>query len=205
MFSLCRRSLPAARPNMHSCSSPSFLFRIVVRTALDEDKKPLQANSVQISVSCIECRLGRVGVVHSNVLADYTQTLWAKPSSVEYADLGDGDFPFKIVVPIKTLGNSYLNFQDYRVFWRVEAGPLPPLSGLRRSANFPQSLTMLPSSVSAPASTNLMIFLSSATIPMFPTGITCHHRLECSLPPSLVPLLSNINSCNRPVLSVLST
>ncbi|EJD05975.1 uncharacterized protein FOMMEDRAFT_77489, partial [Fomitiporia mediterranea MF3/22] len=93
----------------------------VVRTALEEDRKPLHASSVVASVRCIEARLGRVGVVHSNVLVEYTQTLWNKPDSVEWADLGDGEFPFKIVIPAKSPGFTCANFQDYRVFWRIEA------------------------------------------------------------------------------------
>ncbi|KAL5511510.1 hypothetical protein ACEPAH_4727 [Sanghuangporus vaninii] len=93
----------------------------VVRTNLDEDRKPLLASSVYASVRCIEARLGRVGVVNTNVLVEYTQVLWSKPNGVDWADLGDGEFPFKIVVPTKTPGFTYANFQDYRVFWRIEA------------------------------------------------------------------------------------
>lgn len=188
---------------LHSGSS---YFSTVVRTALDEDKKPLQASSVQVSVSCIECRLGRVGIVHSNVLVEYSQTLWSKSASVEYDELGDGDFPFKIIIPIKTLGHSYLNFQDYRVLWRVEAGALLYSTLLNLSdADLPQSLIMLPFSGSALANINLMTSLLSAMMPTSPVGTIFHRRPECSLPPSLVPLLSNISSCNQIILSDHST
>ncbi|KAI5123310.1 hypothetical protein M0805_009331 [Coniferiporia weirii] len=93
----------------------------VVRTTLDEDRKPLLASCVQASVRCIEARLGRVATAHSNVLVEYTQTLWTKPHDVDWADLGDAELPFKIVIPANSPGFSYANFQDYRVFWRIEA------------------------------------------------------------------------------------
>ncbi|KAH8117491.1 hypothetical protein DFH11DRAFT_1817426 [Phellopilus nigrolimitatus] len=93
----------------------------VIRTTLDEDRKPLHASSVHASVRCIEARLGRVGIVHSNVLVEYTQTLWTKPHGVDWAELGDAEHPFKIVIPSKSPGFSCANFQDYRVFWRIEA------------------------------------------------------------------------------------
>lgn len=80
------------------------------------------------SVRCIEARLGRVGVVHSNVLIEYNQVLWSKPPGVDWAELGDAELPFKIVIPPKTPGFTCANFQDYRVFWRIEAGALPSLA-----------------------------------------------------------------------------
>ncbi|THH05076.1 hypothetical protein EW145_g5064 [Phellinidium pouzarii] len=93
----------------------------VIRTTLDEDRKPLLASSIQVSVACIEARLGRVGVMHSSVHTEYTQILWMKPDSVEWEELGDAEHAFKIVIPANSPGFSFANFQDYRVFWRIEA------------------------------------------------------------------------------------
>ncbi|KLO10700.1 hypothetical protein SCHPADRAFT_892161 [Schizopora paradoxa] len=105
----------------------------VVRTKLEQDRKPILASSIVVSVKCVESRIGRFGVSHSNVLAEYSVTLWSataaatsSPSSpvsptVQYAELGDSEHPFRIVVPADTLGHSSLNFQDYKISWRVEA------------------------------------------------------------------------------------
>lgn len=98
---------------------------LVVRATLDEDRRPLQGYSITVSVRCIEARLGRLGVIHSNVLVDYTQTLWTKPPDLEWADVGDAEHHFRIVIPPDSPGFTYANFQDYRVFWRIEAGRLP--------------------------------------------------------------------------------
>ncbi|TFK64083.1 hypothetical protein BDN72DRAFT_286614 [Pluteus cervinus] len=93
----------------------------IVKTKLDDDLKTLQAKSITISVRCYEARLGRVSVVHSNILVDHTTTLWSKPDDADYAPIGDLEFPFKIVVPTKTAGFSTAVFVDYRCSWRVEA------------------------------------------------------------------------------------
>ncbi|KAJ7109201.1 hypothetical protein C8R44DRAFT_801886 [Mycena epipterygia] len=93
----------------------------VVRTKLDADLKPLQAKSITISVRCYEARLGRFGVMHSNVLVDYTQVLWSKPDDEDYADIGDLELPFRIAIPAKVAGFSTVSFPEYRATWRVEA------------------------------------------------------------------------------------
>ncbi|KAJ7273539.1 hypothetical protein B0H12DRAFT_1089906 [Mycena haematopus] len=95
----------------------------VVRTKLDVDQKPLQAKSVTISVRCYETRLGVLGVVHSNVLVDYTQVLWSKPDSdQDYADIGDLELPFRIIIPAKVAGFSTASYASvYKCSWRVEA------------------------------------------------------------------------------------
>lgn len=56
------------------------------------------------------------------MLAEYPETLWSKPATAQWGEVGDLELQFKITVPVKTPGFSYVNFQDYRVFWRVEAG-----------------------------------------------------------------------------------
>lgn len=97
-----------------------------VRTRLDDDQRPLQSSSITISVRCYESRL-RLGSVRTNTLLDATQTLWAKPDGSQWGDVGDLDLPFKVTLPAKTAGFSTANFQDYRIFWRVEASEYYPL------------------------------------------------------------------------------
>ncbi|KAJ7752027.1 hypothetical protein B0H16DRAFT_1547146 [Mycena metata] len=95
----------------------------VVRTKLDPDNKPLQAKSITISVRCYETRLGLLGVMHSNVLVDYTQVLWSKPDGDhDYADIGDLELPFRITLPAKVAGFSTASYASaYKCSWRVEA------------------------------------------------------------------------------------
>ncbi|EJD53046.1 hypothetical protein AURDEDRAFT_110837 [Auricularia subglabra TFB-10046 SS5] len=93
----------------------------IIRTRLDADGRPLQCKSIDVAVRCYEARVGRVGIQHTNVLAEYVQTLWSKPVDRDCEDVGDKDLPFKIVVPQRTKGPSTQNFQTYRVYWRVEA------------------------------------------------------------------------------------
>ncbi|KAJ7905320.1 hypothetical protein B0H14DRAFT_2327083, partial [Mycena olivaceomarginata] len=94
----------------------------VVRTRLDADQKSLQAKSITISVRCYETRLGVLGVMHSNVLVDYTQVLWSKPDNEDYADIGDLELPFRISIPAKVAGFSTASYASvYKCSWRVEA------------------------------------------------------------------------------------
>ncbi|KAJ6496508.1 hypothetical protein C8R47DRAFT_1114347 [Mycena vitilis] len=94
----------------------------VVRTRLDADQKPLQAKSITISVRCYETRLGVLGVMHSNVLVDYTQVLWSKPDDQESADVGELELPFRISIPAKVAGFSTASYASvYKCSWRVEA------------------------------------------------------------------------------------
>ncbi|KAJ7219110.1 hypothetical protein GGX14DRAFT_434660 [Mycena pura] len=95
----------------------------VVRTKLDADLKPLQAKSITVSVRCHETRLGLLGVIHSNVLVDYTQVLWSNPDGEhEYADIGDMELPFRISIPPRVAGFSTASYASaYKCSWRVEA------------------------------------------------------------------------------------
>ncbi|KAF8212418.1 hypothetical protein K438DRAFT_1958157 [Mycena galopus ATCC 62051] len=95
----------------------------VVKTKLDVDGKPLPTKSITISVRCYETRLGVLGVVHSNVLVDYTQVLWSKPDGdQDYADVGDLELPFRISIPAKVAGFSTASYASvYKCSWRVEA------------------------------------------------------------------------------------
>ncbi|KAF7338439.1 hypothetical protein MVEN_02069800 [Mycena venus] len=96
----------------------------VVRTKLDADQKTLPAKSVTISVRCYETRLGVLGVMQSNVLVDYTQVLWSKPDGdhSDYAEIGDLELPFRILIPPKVAGFSTASYSSvYKCSWRVEA------------------------------------------------------------------------------------
>ncbi|KAG9097079.1 hypothetical protein FS749_007097 [Ceratobasidium sp. UAMH 11750] len=93
----------------------------VVRTRLEEDAKPVTASAVTVSLRCYEARIGRVGVIRSNVILEQTQTLWSPPTGSVHGTLGAAELPFKIVLPPTAAGNSNFNLQEYRVYWRIEA------------------------------------------------------------------------------------
>jgi hypothetical protein len=92
-----------------------------VRTRLEEDGKPVAASALTVSLRCYEARIGRVGAVKTNILVEQTQTLWTPPSG-PHAPLGAAELPFRIVLPTSAAGNSTFHLQDYRVYWRIEAG-----------------------------------------------------------------------------------
>lgn len=94
----------------------------VVTTRLDEDRKPILAKSLSVSVRAYESRHSIIGTVHSRLLVDYTQTLWRKPDDQHYAELGDFESTFKITLPKRVAGFSTANYQDYRTYWRLEVG-----------------------------------------------------------------------------------
>lgn len=116
----CRRR-SAFLPCFHIIISSTF-FHLAVRTKLDADLKLLPAKSITISVRCYETRVGRVNNIQSNVLVDYTKILWSKQDGVEFQQIGNLDFPFRISIPAKVAGFSTAAFVDYRCVWRVEAG-----------------------------------------------------------------------------------
>ncbi|TFK27326.1 hypothetical protein FA15DRAFT_586562 [Coprinopsis marcescibilis] len=93
----------------------------LVRTRLDSDFKTLPCKSLTISVRCYESRIGRVNTLQSNILVDYTQTLWQKPDDQDYEHVDVLEFPFRIWVPTAVAGFSTAVFVDYRCTWRVEA------------------------------------------------------------------------------------
>ncbi|KAF8610844.1 hypothetical protein BDV93DRAFT_430987 [Ceratobasidium sp. AG-I] len=93
----------------------------VVRTRVEEDGKPATASAVTVSLRCYEARVGRVGVVKSNILVEQSLTLWSPPSGAVWGSLGATELPFKIVLPANAAGNSTFSLQEYRVYWRIEA------------------------------------------------------------------------------------
>ena len=104
------------------CFISMLIPYVVVRTKLDGDCKPLAARSLTVSVKCYETRVGRVNIVQSNVLVEYTKVLWSKQDGVEFEPIGNLDFPFRISIPAKVAGFSTTAFVDYRCMWRLEAG-----------------------------------------------------------------------------------
>ncbi|KAI8998813.1 hypothetical protein BD414DRAFT_575301 [Trametes punicea] len=93
----------------------------VVRTKLDEDGKAIPARALSISIRCYQSRLTRSRTFRSILVVDHTDVLWVKPHDKEYADVTELEFPFKLTLPKRTPGFSTANYQDYRVFWRLEA------------------------------------------------------------------------------------
>lgn len=100
----------------------------IVRTRLDEDQKPIQAKSITVSVRAYEARSTRLGGNHTRLLVDYSQTLWKKPDGQAFADIGEFESTFKITLPKRVAGFSTANYQDYKTYWRVEAGTHVPCS-----------------------------------------------------------------------------
>lgn len=126
---------PPRFPRIH------VLIRVlVVRTKLDEDGKPIPAKSLSISIRCYQSRLTRSRAVRSTLVVDHTDVLWVKPPHKGYADVGELEFPFKLTLPKRTPGFSTANYQDYRVFWRLEASKSSPsMSRLRAICHLPPS------------------------------------------------------------------
>lgn len=93
-----------------------------VRTRLGDDGNPLMASKVTIAIRCYESRMPRLGVVHTNILFNKTQVLWQAPENQHFAPLGDLDLPFRMSLPPDIAAPSSCHMQEYRVFWRLEAG-----------------------------------------------------------------------------------
>ncbi|PFH52398.1 hypothetical protein AMATHDRAFT_56953 [Amanita thiersii Skay4041] len=93
----------------------------VVGTRVDAEQKILNAKSLSVSVRCYETRHGRINILQSNLLVDYTQVLWSKGDEVEYEAISNMEFPFEITLPVEIAGFSTCVFVDYRCVWRVEA------------------------------------------------------------------------------------
>jgi hypothetical protein len=98
------------------------LVQGVVRTRIQDDHKLMPASRVTVSIKCYEIR-SRFTHSRVNTLVDVTQVLWNNPSLThECTDIGDMDLPFRLVLPADAGGPSTLNFPDYKIFWRLEAG-----------------------------------------------------------------------------------
>lgn len=101
----------------------------IVRTRTDLDSKPILASEITVSLRCYEARLGRIGVIRTNVLFDHTQVLWQKAPDSEWTEVTNVDLPFTISLPPETpAGYSTSNLQSYRVYWKLEASKCHHLS-----------------------------------------------------------------------------
>lgn len=103
------------------CSLISLPCSLVVKVKNEEELKSLQAKSLTVAVKCYESRLGRVNVIATNVLVDQTLVLWEKSPNSVSAEIPDGEYPFKFLIPPDTPGLTTTIFQEYRAYWRVEA------------------------------------------------------------------------------------
>ena len=56
----------------------------IVRTRFDDDRRPILAKSLTVSVRAYEARQTRLGATHTRLLVDYSQTLWKKPEDEQY-------------------------------------------------------------------------------------------------------------------------
>ena len=97
------------------------LSRPVVKIKREEEVKPLAAKTLTIAVRCYESRLGRVNVIATNVVVDQTLVLWEKSPNSASAEVPEGEYPFKLIIPPDTPGLTTTVFQEYRAYWRVEA------------------------------------------------------------------------------------
>lgn len=143
----------------------------VVRTRFDEDQKPILAKSISVSVRAYESRQGRTGSHHSRLLVDYTQTLWRKPDDVPYTELGEFEQPFRITLPKRVAGFSTANYQDYRTYWRLEAGAYTsPLTFLRTSFD----LVLTSSPCDPPSATLAFICQICQSLSLLSSGRSLH-------------------------------
>ena len=101
----------------------------VVRTNIEQDGKPLLAKDIIVAVRCYEARHGRFGTTHMNMLSEHTVSVWKKDSTQDWSEIGDSEHQFRLSIPSNVSAPSTaLYFQEYRVFWRVEAGAFTSLS-----------------------------------------------------------------------------
>ncbi|KAF9246476.1 hypothetical protein BU15DRAFT_70561 [Melanogaster broomeanus] len=97
-------------------------FEGMVRTQIEQDGKGILAKDISIAVRCYESRQGRLGTIQTNILYEHSVTLWQKHDTQEWSEVGDGEYPFRLSVPSHVAAPSAaLYFQEYRIFWRIEA------------------------------------------------------------------------------------
>ena len=123
--------IPVISLSLPAPSKAVRLFRIftrqftnplpVVKVKNEEELKPLPAKSLKVAVRCYESRLGRVNVIATNVVVDQTLVLWEKSPASASAEIPEGEYPFKFLIPPDTPGLTTTVFQQYRAYWRVEA------------------------------------------------------------------------------------
>ena len=145
---------------------PLIPFLPVVRTQIEQDAKPILAKDIIVAVRCYESRQGRLGSVQTNVLFEHSVTLWQKCDTQEWSEVGDSEFPFRFSLPSHIAAPSTaLYFQEYRVFWRIEAGKCIMTSFCISVLTTHQSLITYPSQLSAAVRLNTLTYPSFAMMP----------------------------------------
>lgn len=148
-------------------SSPPFLPHYtllifvlkVVRTQIEQDGRPILAKDIIVVVRCYESRHGRLGTVQTNVLYEHSVTLWQKQDTQEWSEVGDSEYPFRFSIPSHIAAPSTaLYFQEYRIFWRIEAGKHIIPYYLHLVLTRHQSLIIYPFQLSAAARLNTLSF-----------------------------------------------
>lgn len=93
----------------------------VVKVKRGEELKPLAAKTLTVAVRCYESRLSRTNVIATNVVVNQSLVLWEKSPASASAEVPDGEYSFKLIIPPDTPGLTTTIFQEYRAYWRVEA------------------------------------------------------------------------------------
>ncbi|KAG8217553.1 hypothetical protein J3R82DRAFT_5704 [Butyriboletus roseoflavus] len=126
-------------------SSHSTNIFPVVRTQIEQDGKPILAKDIIVAVRCYESRHGRLGSIQTNVLYEHSVSLWQKPDTQEWSEVGDSEYPFRFSIPSHiTAPSTALYFQEFRIFWRLEAGEYIPSRHLHPCADQPSVLNHIP-------------------------------------------------------------
>jgi hypothetical protein len=97
-----------------------------IRTQLEEDKLPLEASSLEVTLRCYEseskgAHSGKAGELR--VLYEVSKTLWTSGSQ-EYMPLGDYEAKFRLSIPVDAVLNgafSTMVFKSWRIWWSLEA------------------------------------------------------------------------------------
>ncbi|KAH0830609.1 hypothetical protein J3R83DRAFT_2064 [Lanmaoa asiatica] len=120
-------------------------FEGLVRTQIEQDGKPILAKDIIVAVRCYESRQGRLGTIQTNVLYEYSVTLWQKLDTQEWSEVGDSEYPFRFSLPSHIAAPSTaLYFQEYRIFWRLEAGECITSRYLQPCSDQPSVLNHIP-------------------------------------------------------------
>lgn len=114
----------------------------MVRTALEEDRKPLKAESVSIRVRCYEADISNVPSAKGKnraprVIYELSQEIWTKAQGQDWSALGEWASSWRVVLPVDAGGVSTSTFKNWKSWWQVEAGVLPCLL-----TRFPRVLTL---------------------------------------------------------------
>ncbi|KAF8130547.1 hypothetical protein EV363DRAFT_1487259, partial [Boletus edulis] len=90
--------------------------------------KPILAKDIIITVRCYKSHHGCLGTVQTNILYQYSVTLWQKQDTQEWSEVGDTEHLFRFSVPSHIAAPSTtLYFQEYRCmsFGKAVITPLP--------------------------------------------------------------------------------